>query len=129
MAKPNRPAAPRPPSVVFRTCELYDKTLAIRAREQGIGQKLIDFKNTKLENKMQPFGKTDRAFSNEGNFAGLRHAHITPDVSIVYRLHSNNPSYIDLYGLFTHDELGTGQPPHLRTQSSMGKKLAGQQFK
>lgn len=83
----------------------------------------------KRENPNQPFGSSDKAFTGAGNFAkmvpGLKHAHITHDLSVVYKVIGNE---VYLYGFFTHDELGTGQPPNMNRQKSTATKFSNQQF-
>jgi hypothetical protein len=53
-----------------------------------------------------------------------RKAHLSSDMSIVYELSGRNPTTIKLYGVFTHAQLGTGQPPNIKIQQNMAKRLA-----
>ena len=80
----------------------------------------------KRANPNQAFGSSDKPFISSGFFSaavpGIRHAHLTFDLSIVYKVEGN---IITLYGFFTHDELGTGQPPNLRRQKGVSQQLAG----
>ena len=98
----------------------------------GLKEKFDTFIKTKEENPMAPFGSKDAMFSGEGNFTKavpkLRHAHLTHDVSIFYRLSGANPTLIDLFGIFSHDESGTGQPANIKKQKSLAKSLANQDF-
>lgn len=75
------------------------------------------------------FSHDDKSFLNVGNYAshnpGLRHAHIAHDVLLVYRV-TNDELY--LYGFWTHDELGIGQPANTNRQKSMSQKFANFQF-
>lgn len=89
----------------------------------------MDFYKAKTENKLAPFGGSDKLFKGYGHFAGLRHAHLTQDLSIVYSLNGSNPTVIDLYGIFSHGELGTGQPANMNRQKSIAKKFGNMTFK
>ena len=79
---------------------------------------------TKRNNIKTIFGSSDKPFKSKGSFGilvpGIRHAHITYDISIVYLVQNNT---IILYGFFTHDELGTGTPPKINIQKSMAIKF------
>lgn len=119
--------------VAFRTGKLYQETLAEKARAYpGLVQKLQDFRKFKSENPLQQFGATDKPFKGAGNFAtvipGLRHAHLTHDIMIVYTISGKNPTMINLYGIFSHDELGIGQPQNIKRQKSQVKRMQSQQF-
>jgi hypothetical protein len=76
----------------------------------------------------QPFGGSDKFFKPGLMFfsaiPGIRHAHITHDLSIVYRVGKANEIW--LYGIFSHDDLGTGTPANLKKQQVMSTKLANQ---
>ena len=84
---------------------------------------------TKRNDPQQAFGANDKLFKTNGNFGsvipGLRHAHITGDLSIVYLITGD---IISLYGFFTHDELGTGQPPNMNRQRSSAAKFSHEKF-
>lgn len=137
MAKPNKPSknTPQPqaqaPSVKFQVCPLFRATAADKLTP-AVNKKFLEFLNTKKENKMAPYGASDKACASAGHFhrmiPGIRHAHLTHDLSIFYSLHGSNPTIIRLYGFFTHDESGTGQPPGIRVQQSLSKKFQSQDF-
>jgi mRNA-degrading endonuclease YafQ of YafQ-DinJ toxin-antitoxin module len=134
VGKPNRPAAtaqpPAAPAVVFHDCDLFDKTAAEKLRgNPALAQKLDDFQKFKAAYRTEPYGKSDKPFKSFGVFKGLLHAHLSGDVSIVYSIKGSNPSVISLYGLFSHDELGTGQPVNIKRQQNMDKRMASQVFK
>lgn len=111
-----------------RVCDLLLDTLK---KHSGVREKLASFLETKLANHMAGFGSKDAHFSGNGNFGGmgigLKHAHLTHDISVIYRIHGNPPT-IDLYGIFRHDESGTGQPPNMNRQKSLIKKISRQEF-
>ena len=119
--------------VAFRTCDLYRETLADKARAYPvIGQKMQEFRKFKSDNPLQPYGGSDKPFVSKGNFgttiSGLRHAHLTHDIMIVYTISGRNPTLFDLYGIFSHDELGIGQPANVKRQKAQAKRMANQQF-
>jgi hypothetical protein len=115
---------------LFRRSEPYKETYLERiAPHPGLRAKFRDFMEVKRNNPMQQFGSSDKFFRGGGNFInavpGLRHAHITPDLSIVYKIVGNQ---IYLYGFYTHDELGTGQPSSVPRQKSIAGRFAKTQF-
>jgi hypothetical protein len=87
------------------------------------------FMDTKRSNPNQPFGASDKSFTGGGKFQnavpGLKHAHLTHDLSVVYRVEGSN---IYLYGFFTHDDLGTGNPGNRRKQDAMADRFANANF-
>jgi mRNA-degrading endonuclease YafQ of YafQ-DinJ toxin-antitoxin module len=115
--------------VQFRQCSLLSSSV-IKYKE--LGPKLKDFVNFKLTNPIAPFGSSDKKFASNGSYnttvPNLRHAHLSPDVSIVYKVHDKNPMLIDMYGLFSHEELGTGNPSKANTQKTMAKRFSQQSF-
>lgn len=130
MARPNNQKPGGGPDVVFRTCDLFKETMAAKSRQYPvIESKFAEFIASKESDKLAPYGKSDKPFKSFGVFEGLRHAHLTADVSIVYSISGSNPSEIRLYGLFSHDEMGTGQPVNIKRQKSLDKKLDSQVFK
>jgi len=115
---------------LFRRSEPYKETYLARiAPYPSLRAKFRDFMEVKRNNPMQQFGSSDTSFISAGNLAkavsGLRHAHITQDVSIVYKIAGNQ---IYLYGFYTHDELGTGNPASVPRQKSIAGRFAKTQF-
>lgn len=114
----------------FMRGDLYNATYTVKVQPYpAIRKKFRDFMELKRANPMAPFGSSDKSFSSDGIFnsviPGLRHAHITFDLSIVYKLIGNQ---IYLYGFFTHDDLGTGQPRNINRQKNAAKRLSQQNF-
>lgn len=114
----------------FMRGDLYDATYAVRVQPYpAIRKKFRDFMELKRNNPTAPFGSSDKSFSSDGTFSavipGLRHAHITFDLSIVYKIVGNQ---IYLYGFFTHDDLGTGQPRNINRQKNAAQRLSNQDF-
>lgn len=74
----------------------------------------------KRTNPAERYGSSDKPFASKGVYnrviPDLKHAHIDHDLSIVYAVRGGQ---IYLYGFYTHDELGTGQPLNPNRQKSM----------
>lgn len=114
------------PETIFRRCNSYLETYIDKVRPyNSIRSKFRDFMELKRWNPTVNFGKSDKPFTSDAFYAravpGLRHAHITFDLSILYKIVNNE---LWLYGFYTHDELGTGQPSNIRKQSSMASYFA-----
>lgn len=114
----------------FMRGDLYNATYAVKVQPYpAIRKKFRDFMELKRSNPTAPFGGSDKTFNSDGFFSaavpGLRHAHITFDLSIVYKVVGNQ---IYLYGFFTHDDLGTGQPRNINRQKNAAKRLSQQNF-
>jgi mRNA-degrading endonuclease YafQ of YafQ-DinJ toxin-antitoxin module len=119
-----------PGEVLFRRSDLYKDTYLTKVLPYpSVKNKFRDFMEVKRTNPNQPFGASDKPFRSSGNFIsaipGLRHAHITFDLSIVYRVEGNQ---VFLYGFFTHDELGTGQPANINRQKSAATRFSNTRF-
>ena len=92
---------------------------------------LIDklFINFKKQEPTKQFGKHDTMLGVSASpYAGLnlRHAHLTGDLSIVYNISGKNPTSIKLYGIFGHDDLGTGTPMKMKNMQNMASKFSNQ---
>ena len=114
------------PETIFRRCNSYLETYIEKVRPyKAIRSKFRDFMELKRWSPSSSFGKSDKPFSSDAFYTraipGLKHAHITFDLSILYKIVNNE---LWLYGFYTHDELGTGQPSNIRKQSSMASYLA-----
>lgn len=117
-------------AVVFRRSELYKQTYLDKVlANPTLKNKFRDFMEVKRNNPNASFGSSDKPFVSVGHFAkavpGIRHAHITHDLSVVYKVIGNE---VFLFGFFTHDELGTGQPANINKQKSSARRLANQDF-
>jgi hypothetical protein len=120
-------------AAVFKRCQLYLETFAGKAVQYPvIGQKVNEFITSKSQNPLAQYGSSDKPFLGKGNFGtvipGLKHAHLTHDIMIVYTLGGRNPIEFRLYGVFSHDELGIGQPANKKRQKSAAKRMANQNF-
>ncbi len=114
--------------VVFKQCALFDETLLQHGL--AIYENFEKFKQTKMQNHMQPFGSTDGPFRGNGPLGNhkpkLLHAHMTHDISLIYYLSGSNPAVVNLLGFFTHDALGTGNPAAPKKQQSFVKRAKNQ---
>lgn len=110
--------------VEFRRSQLFNQTLA---KHKGIANKLAEFIQFKTNDPMARFGKKDQHFAGgDLGETGLIHAHLTNDISVLYRRSGRDPTYIDLIALLTHDDLGTGNPPNQKQQRKMAKVLSNE---
>jgi hypothetical protein len=117
--------------VVFVEASCYASMTAPKIQHlPKLQAKVDEFKASKKANKMQPYGPNDNAFVGGGPISnmmpGLRHAHVTRDLSIVYALSGANPTVITLYGIFSHAETGTGTPGKPDRQKSFAKFIKNQ---
>jgi hypothetical protein len=75
------------------------------------------------------FGSTDKKFKSSGNFGkeirGVAHAHLTDDISIAYLVDGDN---LNLYGVYSHDAMGTGQPANINRQQQIADQWAKMSF-
>lgn len=126
MAKPAQPS-----SVVFEEGPLWIESVVSAVKDSpNVIQKIKEFKDVKTNNPMSPFGSKDAPFIGTGIFKkylpkALK-AHLTPDISIIYELSGRNPTNIKLYGVFTHADMGTGQPPNLNIQKNLARRLTNE---
>lgn len=131
--KKNQQPVSNQPVVRFLFCPLYKETFIHRCKnDEVLKSKLSDFIKTKGQKEngkpVPRFGASDKPFSGDGNYPGLLHAHLNADMSIVYSVSGANPTDVKLYGIFSHDDLGTGQPSNKRKQVSMAQKFKSQPF-
>lgn len=120
-------------NVVFKHSPEYVSTLAKWAiNNPHLVEKIAEFKKTKAANPMQPFGKNDTRMIATAPLGravpGLRHVHLTQDLSLFYTLSGSNPQVFNLYGIYSHNESGTGNSQNIKVQKNMGKRLANQSF-
>lgn len=71
------------------------------------------------------FGDSDKKFKTTGNFGtvvpGISHAHLTHNLSVVYKIEDDK---LNIYGIYSHDDLGTGNPPNIQRQKQMATRWA-----
>lgn len=116
-------------AVKFQFCPLFNETFG---NHSEVLNKLNAFMDSKSRDPLAPFGSSDKAFHSEGNFSRavpkLKHAHLTHDISVLYTVSGRDPTIIRLYGIFSHDESGTGQPANIKRQKNLASRLTKQVF-
>jgi len=84
-----------------------------------------------IPNVYPGYGNSDKKFKPKGFFGshlpGVAHAHLTHDISIVY-LVDRDTNTLRVFGLYGHDDIGTGQPPDLNRQEQAAKRWASMRF-
>jgi hypothetical protein len=109
--------------VLFKKCKLFDKTYS--KADKKIKEKFNEFVKWKSQHPTEKFGSSDYPFNSSAALATFSHAKLTFDVSVVYRYEDG---IIYLFGIFSHDESGTGQPQNKNRQVSLRSKLDNQVF-
>lgn len=121
-AKP--PVAPQ--GLVILVCNLFAESYAAKRTLPGIKDRLKEFIAQKMSNPTAKFGKDDKPFVD---VIPANHAKLTSNISIVYTLSGSNPRELRLYGVFAHDDIGTGQPSNQRKQKNFAAKMNNQMFR
>jgi len=108
---------------------LVPKSIARAAREYpGIADKLSDFIEFKKRNHLLPFGNNDKSFASGGNLGRMlpkaRKAHLTDDYSVIYEISGKDPTIIKIDGIFSHADLGTGNPPNMNIQRNIATRIS-----
>lgn len=128
MAKPNRTPQPQSPARVCRivASDMFYQTLKNFSDNATVLKALKAFIEQKRAQPLAPFGAKDYPFKGNGPLQGVGHAGLTFDASIVYTISGKNPNVITLYGIFTHDQLGTGQPANIKRQKQAAGSIHNQ---
>jgi hypothetical protein len=137
--RPKTKSDDRKPAIVVKTCPLFDETFLRAVQLKGDSfresfKRFLEFKEQAAEsgNPVQPYGARDRPFIPNGQLRNavpnetLVHVHLSHDLNLVYSMTGRDPVVYKLYGFFTHDDLGTGQPPNIRKQKQQRTALANQ---
>lgn len=113
--------------VQFRRSKLFGETLA---KHKEVGAKLAEFVKFKSDDPLGRFGKKDQHFQGDGPLkaTGLIHAHLTQDISILYKRSGKDPMFMDLVAVLSHAELGTGDPANPKQQKKIAKVMIDQEF-
>lgn len=124
-------AAPATTTVVIRTCPMFDETYAEKVRSYPIiKQKFLEFVQAKVKAPLEPFGSKDKGGARDDPMRhvlpSIKHAHLNQDISVFYAISGSNPTNLDLFGIFTHDDVGQGQPSKPRIQRSAANRLQNQ---
>lgn len=115
-----------PTPVVIRYCDpLYNESL--KGKSDQILRKLAEFVAFKRINFTMPFNSKDYAFVGGGPIGklglGIAHAHLSDDMFVIYKRSGKEIKYLDLYGVFSHKDIGIGNSPNIRMQQTMAKRL------
>lgn len=118
MAKPNRNQQAAAPvearkARIFAS-KMFLTTLRNFSRDPQVIAALQAFIAHKRANPLQPFGSKDYPF--KGGLKAYSHSGLTFDAQVVYTISGRDPHIIRLYGVFTHDQLGTGNPAQMKRQ-------------
>lgn len=108
-------------ALIIKRCKIYNDTYA--KADVRVKKKMIEFIKLKSENPTTQFGSSDRHLNPP--LKEYKHAKLTPDISIFYQTGSNE---LRLFGIFTHDDSGTGQPANQNKQNSLATKFGNQEF-
>lgn len=107
---------------LFNTISKYSnqKKLIVKRLKEFILHKLKYPTNGSIPGQFPGFGSSDKKFKTTGNFGretrGIAHAHLTHNISIVYLVDDDK---LNLYGVYTHDAIGTGNPPDINRQQQV----------
>lgn len=114
-------------AVLFRKCKLFEKTFAAYKNNAKVVKAFKEFVNFKSEHPTERFGSKDYKFT--GILSQYYHSALSFDVSVIYQLKREGADQvIYLYGLFSHDESGTGQPANVNRMKALNSKLDNQEF-
>lgn len=97
-------------------------------------QKLKEFVNHKLQypsnggvaGQYPGFGSSDKKFRNFGiRVRNIAHAHLTDNISVTYLIDGDR---LNIYGVYTHDAIGTGQPANVNRQKQIATRWGNMKF-
>lgn len=119
--------------VVFQYGPMWQESLVHALKDTpNIGEKLKEFISVKSKNPLANFGTNDHPFKSDGIYKRYlpkaKKAHLSMDMSLIYEISGRNPTTIKVYGIFTHADLGTGQPPNIKRQKNMAKRLSNEEL-
>ena len=119
--------------VKFETCPLFDESvIAAAKKDSNIIQLIKDFKNFKSKDPLAQYSDKDQCLAPNTAFTievpKIRKARLKHDSSIYYTLSGKDPHVIKLYGVFSHDDAGIGQPQNIKKQKTLANRMARQHF-
>lgn len=115
------------PKVEFVKCDAYVDSVAKYKGNQQVLAAFREFIDFKSKEPLALFGGKDRPFTGNGSLRGYIHAGITRDISIIYKISGRDPHIISLYGLYTHNDIGTGTPGRPQLTAKMAAMFNKQQ--
>lgn len=119
--------------LTFQVSPLFRETYIEKTKSNSVvASKFDQFVRFKTAQPNQSFGSNDKPFRSGGFFTNavpkIRHAHLTHDISVVYTVEPGTPTIIKLYGLFSHDDMGTGTPANINRQKNLSSQFSRLQF-
>ena len=118
--------------------ELADTINQYSNQKEVLVQKLKDFINHKLQypsngggqaGRTPGYGGSDNKFRTDGNFGikvrNIAHAHLTDNISVTYLVDGDR---LNIYGVYTHDAIGTGQPANVNRQKQVATRWSNMKF-
>lgn len=102
--------------------DLFRETVTKYKGNAAVQTAMADFIEFKRANPLVPYGSKDRPFKHDP-LKGIYHAGLTFDVSVLYTISGNNPNIITLYGIYSHDETGTGTPRNSKRQKQVHSRI------
>jgi hypothetical protein len=124
LANPAQPLS-EPPKIQTFTCALFEETLK---KHEDYLPKLKEFLSKLNQDPLLPVEPL-RGVGPIGQLKpAMIHAKLGHDMRLFYIMAGRNPHNVYLYGLFSHDESGTGQPPNANRQNSLIKRFKNQEF-
>lgn len=119
-----------PGSEFWRTVNKYgnQKERLLKAIEKFIEWKNAHPFNGALPGKFPGFGSNDKKFESKGLFGNeYAHAHITHNISVVYAV-DRGTNTLKIYGVYAHDDIGTGTPANRNRQAQAQQRWDQQSF-
>lgn len=129
MTSKKTPVQPEKPNEVrFRYCPLYWETY--RDTRYLIKEEVTKFLLFKSKTPLEKYDAHDTPLKGvfREKIPGIWHAHLANDINIVYRISGRNPTLIYLYGMFSHETLGTGKPSNPNRQKQSTQRFTQQSF-
>lgn len=116
-------------NVQFLKSSIFNDSVIKKLRQfPDLSNKLESFIDFKKLEPTQPWGGKDKPFGGEGpigkSLPKLRYTHLGHDVILFYEIYGRNPVNIKLYGVFSHDEVGIGQPMNIKRQKSFVSRIS-----
>jgi mRNA-degrading endonuclease YafQ of YafQ-DinJ toxin-antitoxin module len=90
-----------------------------------ISKQLDRFIAHKMSQPTEPFGGNDK--NAAPRYPKFMKAHLTHDDSVIYR-YDGQTRMLRIYGIWSHDDLGIGQPPRPAASVAMNDTLLSQVF-
>ena len=120
--------ASRPSTPMVRYGPDWEACKAKYAKAGKWGRMLKQYERfliAKMSNPTQMWNASDKRASNA--LSNFYKAHLTHDDSIIYT-YDQQSNLIRIYGIWSHDEMGTGQPSNYPRIASFADRLSRQVF-